>query len=467
MRSYNGSLRAILPRLTRGKSARTNTRSGASILSLAAVSKLVGETAQRRIRYLTHACDWRELPNWVAIARRNLERAGLPPEPHRNGNPGATIPRARTDRGCVATDGDRIWIRYTSERTMRMIVAGSLLALLLAAGVAHSAESIPADTASAAESDDAVVASDLAEEAVNTAWEAYRAHILEVLRASNNPRDWTLAARFALDGETDALKHAAEDAPDDVLVQWLVANDYRRDSTDCVAMAQAAARRLVKLESDNGAAWVLVLDLAYQRDDHAAVSEALANIAASDRFDLHFGDLLHAWMAVYDRYPPDEDISSVSREEGFSGSFVTAMASVSAMALPAFQSLIKICKDESASADIRASCLGAGHLMLHEGKTLVARDIGFVLLRNLGNDVLSGADLALHCDRNWYSWQGAAHAMGSSEANRQWNAAFEAAWRDQSSEIVAIQHVLKQLGISSEPPPGWTMPKSPWITPDS
>lgn len=349
---------------------------------------------------------------------------------------------------------------------MRMFVAVPLMALLLAAGAAHSADSIPADSASTTASDDAVAADDPAEEAVNPAWQAYRARIMDVLRASDSPRDWALAAKFSLDEDSGALSRAAEAATDDALVQWLVANSGTRDNPASRTIAEAAANRLVSLEPDNGAAWLVVLVLADQRGDHTAVADSLARMAASTRFDAHYADALHAWLPIFDRYPPDDLMDDASLQEGSSPSFFGAVTAAQVMAMPAYLPLLKVCREEHASADIRLSCRDAGRLMLHESNTLIARNLGFGIMRTLDKDELSDADRELKRDDDWYQWRGlVAYATGDSEAERRWNAAFEAAWRDQSSEIVAIQQALKAVGQPTEPPPGWSKPKDPWSKP--
>jgi hypothetical protein len=293
------------------------------------------------------------------------------------------------------------------------------------------------------------------------AYAKFQASLDTALRSSSHPRDWALAA-FAnpnpertigagpsVDGD---LYRAQQAAPGDALVQWLVANNGGMSGD---AHAAAAIDALTRIEPDNAAPWMLALAAATRRGDVAGIDDALTRMAGSRRFDDHFADTVHAWISVYDRYPPPP--VPVEESYGYDPGFVAAFAHAAAVAMPSYQHIVAACKP-SASHEIdavRASrCEKAGHLMLYRGTTLIARRIGFVLVRNLG--VLDDADRAADRDLDWYRFNGAGEEPSIIDA-----LAHEDDWRRLDDEIDVIKNRLRRSHLPTVAPDGWSLPDHP------
>lgn len=290
------------------------------------------------------------------------------------------------------------------------------------------------------------------------AYAKFQASLDTALRSSSHPRDWALAAFSnphpeltigaaspTVDGD---LFRAQQAAPGDALVQWLVANN-----AGDAAQATAAIDALTRIEPDNAAPWMLALAAATRRGDVAAVDDALARMAESRRFDDHFADTVHAWISVYDRYPPPS--APADESYGYDPGFVAAFAHAAAVAMPSYQHIVAACKP-SAEPEIgvhRAQrCEKTGHLMLYRGTTLIARRIGFVLVRNLG--VLDDADRAADRDLDWYRFNGATEEPSIIDA-----LAHEDDWRRLDSEIEVIRNRLRRSHLPTSAPDGWSLPE--------
>ena len=184
------------------------------------------------------------------------------------------------------------------------------------------------------------------------------------------------------------------------------------------------------------------------------VEDALTRMAQARRFDDHFVDVLHAWIDVYDRHPAPASLST----DGYDAGFVAAMAKAAATALPAYQRVVLACKPPATAGAAFARgtrCVAIGRTMLDSGTTLVARSIGFALLRNL--DAATDADRAAKRDLDWY----AANVMqGTGEDGNVRDAlAHESDWRRMDDEIEVMKSALGRAGLPTQAPDGW-MPRS-------
>ena len=280
------------------------------------------------------------------------------------------------------------------------------------------------------------------------------------MRSSTRPRDWALAASASPDpSRTIAagsahfdgdLFRAAQAAPSDALVQWLVANYGDTSTPENLSRRAAAIDALTRIEPDNGAAWMQALAAGAEARDETAVDDALARMAESRTFNDHFVDVVHAWIDVYDRHPPP----APSPTEAYDAGFVNAMAKAAATALPAYQFVVLACKPPT-SADAgfarRAPCTAAGRTMLQRGGTLVARSIGFAVLRNL--DEATDADRAANRDLAWYR---ANILSGTGKEGDVRNAlAHESDWRRMDDEIEVVKSALHRAGLPTGAPEGW------------
>lgn len=302
----------------------------------------------------------------------------------------------------------------------------------------------------------------------SSAYETFEASLDAAMRSSTRPRDWALVATASpnpmrtigattvhFDGD---LFRAAQAAPSDALVQWLVANYGDTATPEGAAHRAAAIDALTRIEPDNGAVWMQALNDAAKRGDASAVGDALARMAESRRFDDHFVDIVHAWVDVYDRHPLPATLST----DGYDAGFVAAFAKAAATAMPGYNSLVLACKPPAtgtAHFDRAASCTTAGRLMLQRGDTLVARSIGFAILRNL--DAATDADGAAKRNIDWYR----ANAMrGTGEDGNPSDAlAHESDWRRMNDEIDVVKSALHRAGLPTEAPDGWTPSHAPAV----
>ncbi|MGA9422984.1 MAG: hypothetical protein WBW61_11520, partial [Rhodanobacteraceae bacterium] len=174
----------------------------------------------------------------------------------------------------------------------------------------------------------------------------------DALAGSAKPRDWALASQLYFADTDDAapvlrpdreelLDRAMQDAPDDFLVQWLVANDRAVGAT-CEARPSPdePLANLERIGPDNAATWLLVLTIAADRRDPPAVDDALARMAASSRYDEPHDELVSAWLDVYDMQPPPPaSWASLTGSAGASTTysrFVLAQ-SAAAMVMPGYE----------------------------------------------------------------------------------------------------------------------------------
>ncbi|MEO7198623.1 MAG: hypothetical protein ABIY56_00220, partial [Dokdonella sp.] len=295
------------------------------------------------------------------------------------------------------------------------------------------------------------------------------------LLASNQPRDHALGASLRVfevaatdrkqavttaprQAQTQPLHQAARDATNDVVVQWLAALSPP-SSAEAIATLQ-------QREPDNAAVWLLALTRASESDDPALRDDALARMAASTHFDEHFGDIVHAWIEVYTRFPP-----MPAQHPGLSSDDVVTMALAHSfgIATPAYSVLMQTCRpladadvkpdeaDMSRSRELRsAQCERIGRLMLNTADTMMTRTIGYVVLQSLGQDRLSEADRAMKRDLSWYTYALAEEIQLDEHPSAM--DAFSNDWRSQRSEIEVITRALRRAGLAVTAPADWVNP---------
>ena len=89
--------------------------------------------------------------------------------------------------------------------------------------------------------------------------------------------------------------------------------------------------------------------------------------------------------------------------------------------------------------------------MLRRGKTLIARRIGFVMVRDV--DALTDADRAAERDLDWYRFNGATDDPSLIAA-----LAHEDDWRRLDDEIEVIRNRLRRERLPTVAPEGWSLP---------
>lgn len=305
------------------------------------------------------------------------------------------------------------------------------------------------------------------------AWQASLASLDSALIASDRPRDWALAGlNYIVIGpdpvsqpvRDELVQRALRKAPDDIVVHWLVANSAGGKSDAPAKLASIAA--LKRLEPDNAAAWVLTLSQAAKRNDTNEVDAALAHMAGATRFDAHYFDVMHAWLDVYTRYPPPPPKTQSApdpHDPNFDMPLIAATARAGATALPALQALTIECKPAgSVPIDFtrRHDCAEIGRLMLHHSSTVMSRMIGFVVLRNLGDDVLTAEEREARRNLDWYEWN-LMKITASPENHASGLKQFDDDMRTLDDETETIKRALQREGVAAEAPAGWTLPTDP------
>jgi hypothetical protein len=298
---------------------------------------------------------------------------------------------------------------------------------------------------------------------VGRSMQAYEASVHRALLASGTPRNIALAVLDSatlleeatpsqIEARNEELFRAAMAAPGDALVQWLIANRLLGSRNQ--AHAEAVVANATHLEPDNAAVWSLTLALASQRNDAAGIDEALARMATSTRSDEHFGDMLRAWFDIYDRNPAPR-AAFADPADADTAPFVSAVAKAAALALPAYQQLVQVCKpsaDVGLDATRAADCAASGHLMLHNSKTLIGRSIGFALVRNLG--ATTAQDQAMRRNLEWVRQN-----VATTEKDPLAMRAYQADWLNLDDEYEIVQRALRRAGLPIEPTPDWQLPE--------
>ena len=323
----------------------------------------------------------------------------------------------------------------------------------------------PAD----APSGDAVGKSDDTDE---RAWTMYQRSVANALAQSHRPRDWALAATmftFTLEeigaqppDHASLLDRAARVAPDDVLIQWIVANERPNDAA-CAACRDPARsiRALERLQPDNAASWMMALGRT-SPGDPTSTDELLSRMASGVRFDDHLVDAVHAWLDVYDRFPPPTSLlarfSQPSQSAALARStlaFTGALAQATSI-LPAFQRLTAACRPATPPTgdwQRKAYCEDIGRMMASSGPTFVVRMIGSALLRNGG--VETPEDLEVRQDIQWIRSN---HMAGTGYISGDETVvdAYQTDWRTLDDEIEIGRRALHRVGLPEKPPEGWT-----------
>lgn len=296
--------------------------------------------------------------------------------------------------------------------------------------------------------------------------------LLPMLRASKNARDRALSTQtdalsYELrDDDTSALgsrkvlaallRGAAKAAPDDALVQWLWASALEDDSgCDARDPCPLRAHALLRLQPDNGLAWVPVFNEAWSSKDIATAASVLAKIAASKRFDEQNGAALNAWMDVFRRHPIPRIVigKTISKLPIDMGTINFLMADDIAVLTgnPYYSFLMGAC-DRNAQSTLPESrfrdCARVGRLMMNGATTLKGRLVGRRLL-GFSKEV-NPADVENARVLTWQVQQGMNRQDKVAELKA--HAADRMATDD---EWEALKHQLSRAGVPMLPPPHW------------
>ncbi|WP_257385515.1 hypothetical protein [Tahibacter caeni] len=354
---------------------------------------------------------------------------------------------------------------------LKTAIGGSLV---FCCGVALAQISVP-QTAAAPDPGAASAAAVSIDDEAGAAYERYTQAVKNALgplyrklRESAAPRDWMLASQllvlsmadddpdFSSVGRAELLRNAAAAAPEDALVQWVAMMAMPSADGGCAAPRMPAnLDAVLRLESDNGLAWLPVLSQAWQAKDALAIDSALTRMAAATRYDDHsieYGqlmielfrdnpDTMHALGAA--NAAADEAVDPVQYGLIMSQTLSTP-----------FQVLVRACdRAKQPEADTRrfAICADLGQRLLREGKTGLVSRIGDTVLAKAGlSDDAEAA--ALRRETAWLT-QALADGDVVEQAHR-----YADALQRHGNELEALRELARARGLSPTPPPTWQPP---------
>ncbi len=304
-------------------------------------------------------------------------------------------------------------------------------------------------------------------------WRAYQSAVFNSLSTSSEPRDWALATVANFLGLSNhrteyagLLDRAVAAAPNDALVQWL-ALMQTNNSAAAQDTHDRALQNLQSIEPDNAAVWMQALMVAQRRRNDAEVDAALARMAASTRFDDHLVDLIKAMRDVYSQHPLPEEYFALEQSEhpelaqedtrDDASPTVAAVAVGAAVALPAYQPLINACRVNGGQAARAGACALIGRLMARRGTNLVARSIGYAVLRV--SATFNDDDIRQSRD---YDWLRQEFLGTTAHGSTRIDVAYVNDWCATNSEIEAMRRAVSRAGRAPRPPADWIDTQSPF-----
>lgn len=196
-------------------------------------------------------------------------------------------------------------------------------------------------------------------------------------------------------GAQAALHRAGEMAPDDAGIAWLEATRCPPQATQCEP--DTALLRLMRLEPDNAAVWLLAAE---REEDPAAVEALLQRAARSTRYDVHFGlaeRMMERALAHAPMPPLSPAAESVLRQAGTlppgpPGDHdlrAALFAGQSVLWLPSFAPVTRGCR--APRADARRDACARVAVLMADSDTRVARLLGTRLMTGLVRDAAAQA----------------------------------------------------------------------------
>ena len=301
------------------------------------------------------------------------------------------------------------------------------------------------------------------------AWQAYQQSVFDRLASSSDPHDWALSAIgafFSDDNQSkqranELLTRAAIALPDDADTQWLVL----RGSND-TAMHATALMALERIEPDNAAVWAESLNLAAQKHDSANVDDALDRMAAGARFDEHLSLMLRRLVAAYLQVPPPPELIARGNESESSVESIADIAAIShvmAVALPAYQHLVRACTinaEHGLHLSHRADCGTIGRLLATTGSTIAASHVGFAILRT--SHTWTDADAQRAREQDWLVSRLQTPAGLLANALSVVGNRYTQDWIATGSELGAMRAAVLRSGQSLTPSADWVDEQSPF-----
>jgi hypothetical protein len=206
----------------------------------------------------------------------------------------------------------------------------------------------------------------------------------------------------------------------------------------------------VRLQPDNGSAWVPVFNAAWKANDSAAAESALARMALARHFDEQYATVFKAWLDVDKRYP-----RWTGPPVRYFGLALDASSYANGLGLPDYGPLLDACRSERPGKESPSrfrECAQVGRLMLTQSTSLFTKLVGRALLRESAQT--TEADLVGLRDAMWQyeKWTSALpDRRGSSDrANAEGKD-----WLETGDETQVMQRGLRRLGIPLTPSVDW------------
>lgn len=288
----------------------------------------------------------------------------------------------------------------------------------------------------------------------------FRHELARTLAKGTAPRDWALAAQLLetrppsgakLRERLQLLRRAAAAAPTDRIVQALWANA-------CSGRRMCGDRRaLIRIDPGNGVAWVPLVGAAWHTGDLRRFDAGLERLAASGRFNEHFGEAIGAWRDLFVRHPPPHPTQSDPEREA---DYVLSLTfdEAKATALPDLVPIIDACstaRHPDAPAHRFATCGKVGRLLMDRAQTLPGRMAGVLILANSGT--ASSADDARVRTIRWrFAQMGKVYARLAADPVARQN--YMSMVQANDSEMAAVSYELAIAGAAPTPPADWQPP---------
>jgi hypothetical protein len=286
----------------------------------------------------------------------------------------------------------------------------------------------------------------------------YNDQVIEALLAEGTPRAIVLAAtsltyvdrnsKPVIDQRRrELLDRATRMAPNDAWGQWMAAV-----GTPPSASLSEPALALQRLEPDNGAVWLFSLELATRTRDSQGVTQALARIGKSHRFNDYYTTTVLEWLKIIRerRLPEPYALAEKKVTATLPMLMAVSRAAATAMAMRVSPTWACRAKEQALGADRRTACLAAGRLMLTESNTLDSLRIGAALLEPAGADDAAGATR----NTDYFTEQYIAisnAAFGDPDLFLH----YQTDWLQTRDEIQVARNLLTRAGVPILPPYDW------------
>lgn len=276
---------------------------------------------------------------------------------------------------------------------------------------------------------------------------SYPTSLRDSLSKDGSPRALALASMVHAESDPSRysavlLQRARAQAPDDPLINWLIALDDN-DPTH----AAAAHDALLRVEPGNGAVYWAGLNL-LERSKAETADSVLAQMASATYFDEHLGDAVVAWLDHLQAHP---ELKLDSHE--LTAPLIRAMTYAALAAIPDHLPLLNACGREAvATRSFRLeSCRSIGKLLAFHATTLVSRRMGLFILQEV-----DPAHSTEHQRAYRYLATESADLLNRAMADPRQGAQLIADWRETRSEIAVLERLLSRAGKPLMPPGDWS-----------